>query len=119
LIAASPIPQLTNPTLLKEHHHEKTALHIVCLRWLGVTMAQTTLDPAKYVNIQISSGDTLSNGTHDPAKTVYLAQSGQIYAFDGTLFANFPLVIQGPSCLDLHSTTPPIFYRHRGNWHCY
>jgi len=86
----------------------------VCVGWLGVTMAQTTLDPAKYVNIQIA-GDTLSNGSHDPAKTVYVAQSGQIYAFDGTLFVNFPLVIQGDNSTWLYNqTTPPIFLQTPG-----
>jgi hypothetical protein len=77
--------------------------------WLGVAMAQTALDPNRYVNVQIA-GDTLANGTHNPAKTVYTAQPGQIYAFDGTLFVNFPLVIQGSNSTWLYNqTTPPIF----------
>ena len=87
----------------------------VCFGWLGVTMAQTALDPAKYVNIQIAA-DTLSNGTHDPAKTVYLAQSGQIYAFDGTLFVNFPLVIQGSDNTWIYNqATPPVFLQAPGS----
>jgi len=86
----------------------------VCVGWLGVTMAQTTLDPAKFVNIQIA-GDTLANGTHDPAKTVYVAQSGQIYGFDGTLFVNFPLVIQGNDNTWLYNqATPPVILQAPG-----
>jgi hypothetical protein len=82
--------------------------------WLGVAVAQTTLDPGKYVNIQIA-GDTLANGKHDPAKTVYLAQSGQTYAFDGTLFVNFPLVIQGSDNTWLYKqATPPVFLQAPG-----
>lgn len=82
--------------------------------WLGVAVTQTTLDPGKYVNIQIA-GDTLANGKHDPAKTVYLAQSGQTYAFDGTLFVNFPLVIQGSDNTWLYKqATPPVFLQAPG-----
>jgi len=77
-------------------------------------MAQTALDPNKYVNIQIA-GDTLANGTHDPAKRVYTAQPGQIYAFDGTLFVNFPLTIQGTNSTWLYNqTTPPVFLQAPG-----
>jgi len=86
----------------------------VCVGWLGVTMAQTTLDPAKYVNIQIAA-DTLADGKHDPAKTVYLAQSGQTYAFDGTLFVNFPLQIKGPDNTWIYNqATPPVFLQAPG-----
>lgn len=82
--------------------------------WLAVAMAQTTLDPNKYVNIQIA-GDTLANGSHNPAKTVYLAQSGQIYAFDGTLFVNFPLVIQGSDNTWIYKQAkPPVFLQAPG-----
>ena len=58
-------------------------------------IAQVTLDPNQYVNVQIAA-DTLANGTHDPAKTVYKAESGQFYAFDGFLNCDFDLVIEGP-----------------------
>jgi hypothetical protein len=72
-------------------------------------MAQTALDPDLYVNIQIA-GDTLSNGTHDPAKYVYTAAAGEFYAFDGTLLVNFPLTIVGPSSTWIYNqTNPPVF----------
>ena len=77
--------------------------------WLGAAVAQTALDPTKYVNIQIA-GDTLSNGKHNPAKYIYTAAAGTFYAFNGTLFVDFPLVIQGPSSTWIYNQTqPPVF----------
>ena len=74
-----------------------------------VMQAQVALDPNQYVNIQIGA-DTLSDGTHDPAKTVYTAASGQIYAFDGTLYIDFDLTIIGSDDTWIYDqTTPPIF----------
>lgn len=58
-------------------------------------LAQETLDPAQFVNVQIAS-DTLGDGSHDPAKTVYMAESSNFYAFDGTLDCDFDLTIIGP-----------------------
>ncbi len=58
-------------------------------------LAQETLDPNQFVNVQIAS-DTLLDGSHDPAKTVYMAQSSNFYAFDGTLDCDFDLTIIGP-----------------------
>jgi hypothetical protein len=82
---------------------------IVSYCGLGIAMAQTALDPLQYVNIQIA-GDTLANGTHDPAKYVYTAAASTFYAFDGTLLVNFPLVIQGPSTTWIYNqTNPPVF----------
>jgi len=90
---------------------------MVSLCGLGVVMAQTALDPNKYVNIQIA-GDTLANGTHDPAKTVYTAQAGQTYAFDGTLFVNFPLVILGSdNTWTYKQAKPPVFFADTGCWY--
>lgn len=81
---------------------------------LGTVMAQTILDPNQFVNVQIAA-DTLADGTHDPAKTVYRVQSGQIYAFDGTLFVNFPLVIEGPDNTWMYNqTAPPVFLQTPG-----
>jgi hypothetical protein len=72
-------------------------------------LAQETLDPAKYVNVQIAS-DTLSDGTHDPAKTVYMAQTGNFYAFDGTLDCDFDLTIIGPDNGWIkNEANPPVF----------
>ncbi len=72
-------------------------------------LAQTALDPAQYVNVQIAS-DTLSDGSHDPAKTVYTAESGQFYAFDGTLNCDFDLTILGPdNTWIMDQTAPPVF----------
>jgi Secretion system C-terminal sorting domain len=72
-------------------------------------LAQVTLDDQQYVNIQIAS-DTLANGSHDPAKTVYLAESGKFYAFDGTLNVDFDLVILGPDATwIMNQTAPPVF----------
>ena len=72
-------------------------------------LAQETLDPNQYVNIQIAS-DTLADGSHDPAKTVYLAESGNFYAFDGTLDCDFDLVILGPDATwIMNQTAPPVF----------
>ena len=85
-----------------------TALMVIS-SGLTAVFAQVTLDPNKFVNTQIAA-DTLANGTHDPAKTVYLAQSGQIYAFDGTLFINFDLTILGPDKAWIkNQTAPPLF----------
>ena len=81
----------------------------VFLYGLTVTMAQTALDPSKYVNIQIA-GDTLATGKHNPAKYVYTADAGSFYAFNGTMFVDFPLVIQGLSSTWIYNqTTPPVF----------
>jgi hypothetical protein len=72
-------------------------------------LAQVTLDPNQYVNVQIAA-DTLANGTHDPAKTVYKAESGQFYAFDGFLNCDFDLVIEGPDNTWIkNQTAPPVF----------
>src|SRR3989304_1438489 len=72
-------------------------------------LGQETLDPNQYVNIQIAS-DTLADGSHDPAKTVYLAESGNFYAFDGTLDCDFDLVILGPDATwIMNQTAPPVF----------
>ncbi|MGA3287000.1 MAG: T9SS type A sorting domain-containing protein [Bacteroidota bacterium] len=82
---------------------------LVSVCGLGVTLAQTALDQLSYVNIQIA-GDTLSNGKHDPAKYIYTAAVGAFYAFNGTLFVDFPLVIQGPSSTWIYNqATPPVF----------
>ncbi len=71
--------------------------------------AQVTLDPNQFVNIQIAS-DTLADGSHDPAKTVYMAESGNFYAFDGTLNVDFDLVILGPDATWIKDqTAPPVF----------
>ena len=77
---------------------------------LGITIAQEkTLDPNQPVNTQIAA-DTLANGTHDPAKTVYKAESGQVYAFDGTLYVDFSLVIEGSDNTWIYKqATPPVF----------
>ncbi len=71
-------------------------------------LAQETLDPNKYVNVQIA-GDTLADGSHDPAKTVYKAESGNFYAFDGTLNCDFALTIIGPDNTWIkNQTAPPV-----------
>ena len=72
-------------------------------------LAQETLDPNQFVNMQIAS-DTLADGSHDPAKTVYMAESGNFYAFDGTLNVDFDLVIIGPDNAWIkNQTNPPVF----------
>ena len=70
-------------------------LPAVFLMLASSMLAQETLDPNQFVNVQIA-GDTLSDGSHDPAKTVYMVQTGNFYAFDGTLDCNFDLTIIGP-----------------------
>jgi hypothetical protein len=78
---------------------------------LGTVAAQVTLDPQQFVNTQIAA-DTLADGTHDPAKTVYTAASGTYYAFDGTLECNFDLTILGPDdTWILKQTNPPVFFQ--------
>jgi hypothetical protein len=83
---------------------------LMVISWgLTAVFADVTLDPNKYVNTQIAA-DTLANGTHDPAKKVYRAEKGQIYAFDGTLFINFDLTILGPDNTWIkNQTAPPVF----------
>ena len=84
-------------------------LAFLCLIFTSFMFAQVTLDPLQYVNTQIAA-DTLADGSHDPAKTVYLAESGQFYAFDGYLDCNFDLVIEGPDDTWIYNqTTPPVF----------
>ena len=74
-------------------------------------LAQTTLLTTEPVNTQIAS-DTLSDGSHDPTKTVYLVESGKYYAFDGTLECNFDLTILGPDdTWILKQTNPPVFFQ--------
>jgi hypothetical protein len=85
-----------------------TALMVIS-SGLAAVFAQVTLDPNKFVNTQIAA-DTLANGSHDPAKKVYRAESGKIYAFDGTLFINFDLTISGPDNTWIkNQTAPPLF----------
>ena len=74
-------------------------------------LAQTTLLTTEPVNTQIAS-DTLSDGSHDPTKTVYLVESGKYYAFDGTLECNFDLTILGPdNGWILKDPNPPVFFQ--------
>ena len=88
----------------------KLILLPVCfLFFASYLLAQETLDPNQYVNIQIAS-DTLQDGSHDPAKTVYMAQAGQVYVFDGSLNVNFDLTIEGPdSTWIVKNSNPPYF----------
>jgi len=73
--------------------------------------AQQTLDPNQFVNAQIAA-DTLADGSHDPAKTTYLAEAGKYYAFDGTLECNFDLKILGPDDSWIYNqTNPPVFFQ--------
>jgi hypothetical protein len=82
---------------------------VVFFVFVSYLSAQTVLDPNQFVNVQIAA-DTLADGSHDPAKTVYLAESGQIYAFDGTLDVDFDLVILGPDNTWIkNQTAPPVF----------
>lgn len=73
--------------------------------------AQVVLDDQQFVNAQIAA-DTLADGSHDPTKTVYLAEAGKYYAFDGALECNFDLTILGPdNTWILHQTNPPVFFQ--------
>jgi len=86
-----------------------TLLLGVILIYASTMMAQVTLDPSQFVNTQIAA-DTLADGSHDPAKTVYKAESGQFYAFDGTLNCDFDLTIIGPDNSWIkNQTAPPVF----------
>lgn len=89
---------------------KKLILLPVCFLLLAsYVLAQQQLDPNQYVNIQIAS-DTLANGTHDPAKTVYQAAAGQVYVFDGSLNVNFDLTIEGTDNTWIYNnSTPPYF----------
>lgn len=74
-------------------------------------LAQVVLDDQQFVNAQIAA-DTLADGSHDPTKTVYLAEAGKYYAFDGALECNFDLTILGPDdTWILHQTNPPVFFQ--------
>lgn len=74
-------------------------------------LAQVVLDDQQFVNAQIAA-DTLADGSHDPTKTVYLAEAGKYYAFDGALECNFDLTILGPdNTWILHQTNPPVFFQ--------
>jgi Secretion system C-terminal sorting domain len=87
----------------------KLLLSVFFLMLASSMLAQVTLDPNQFVNVQIAS-DTLSDGSHDPAKTVYKAESGQFYAFDGTLNCDFDLTIIGPdNGWIMHEANPPAF----------
>ena len=101
---------LSNQTHAKEEPMRKLVLLFVFFLVLAPYMlAQTTLDPNQFVNIQIAA-DTLADGSHDPAKTVYLAESGNFYAFDGTLNVDFALTILGPDNTWIkNQTAPPVF----------
>ena len=73
--------------------------------------AQVTLNSVDPVNAQIAK-DTLSDGSHDPDKLVYLAEAGQYYYFDGTLEVDFELTILGPSDTWIkNQTDPPVFFQ--------
>ena len=78
------------------------------------TFAQTTLDSAVGVNVQIA-GDTTSTG--ERTETTYLAEEGAYYFFDGTLEVNFDLVIQGPDgdTWIKDQTAPPVFFQTPGS----
>lgn len=80
----------------------------VFLLGLGTALAQEmTLDPGLYVNIQILA-DTLADGSQ--AHSVYKAESGTFYAFDGTLDTDFNLVIEGPdNGWIMKDANPPVF----------
>ncbi len=81
------------------------------LMFASSLLAQVTLDDQQFVNIQIAS-DTLADGSHDPAKTVYMAEAGKYYAFDGSLECNFDLQIIGPNNgWILHEANPPVFFQ--------
>jgi hypothetical protein len=83
-------------------------LFLVIFLGLGIVFAQEmTLDPGQPVNTQIIA-DTLADGSQ--AHSIYKAESGQIYAFDGTMFVNFDLVIVGDDDTWIYNqATPPIF----------
>ncbi len=89
----------------------KLLLSVFFLALASSMFAQTTLDATKPVNAQIAA-DTLSDGSHDPTKTVYMAEAGKYYAFDGTLECNFDLQIIGPdNGWILHEANPPVFFQ--------
>ncbi len=90
----------------------KLLLPAIMLVFATHVFAQQTLDPTQYVNAQIAA-DTLTDGTHDPAKTVYKAEAGKYYAFDGTLECNFDLEILGPDNKTWikNQTNPPVFFQ--------
>ena len=89
----------------------KLILLAFSLMFSSSMFAQTTLDATKPVNAQIAA-DTLADGSHDPTKTVYLAEAGKYYAFDGSLECNFDLQIIGPdNGWILHEANPPVFFQ--------
>lgn len=86
-------------------------LPAIILVFASNVQAQVTLDPEQPVNVQIAA-DTLSDGTHDPDKTTYLAEAGQYYAFDGTLECDFDLEIIGPDDSWIkNQENPPVFFQ--------
>ena len=109
--STNPVINQSNQTHAKEEAMRKllVLLSVFFLMFAPYLLAQTTLDPSQYVNTQIAA-DTLADGSHDPAKTVYKAESGQFYAFDGTLVCDFDLVIEGPDNTWIkNQTSPPVF----------
>lgn len=70
---------------------------------------EMTLDPGQFVNAQIAA-DTLEDGSQ--AHSVYKVESGEYYAFDGTLDCDFDLVIEGPdNGWIFHDPNPPVFFQ--------
>lgn len=75
-------------------------LPAIILVFASNVLAQVTLDPAQPVNDQI-----------DASETTYLAEAGNIYAFDGSLECDFDMQIIGPDgdTWIKDQANPPIF----------
>lgn len=73
-------------------------LFFVCILGLSsVLNAQTALDPAEFVNTQIT------------ASGVYTVEAGQAYAFDGRIDLTFDVTIEGPDNGWIkEATNPPV-----------
>ena len=74
-----------------------TLFFVFALGLFSVLNAQTTLDPEKFVNEQIT------------APGVYKVEAGKAYAFDGRIDLKFDVTIEGPEVSWIfNATNPPV-----------